>query len=229
MLKAFYFNKKIIYLLIFCLGVLGIASLVTAQTASQVLITWQALSFAPAEYQGKILPSTGTNIKLGLELVTENKLQDLSKADILWYLDEKLLGRGQGLKENVFAAHKGATDSHFVRVVVNYKNQEFDGTVDIPIINPRVVIETSVPTSTSISLGKNIFQAVPYFFNISNIRELIFNWTINDQTIKGDNLLELNLTAPPIPSNRNLNIKITAQNLNNNLEFGTKEINLNVQ
>ncbi|MDP3052725.1 MAG: hypothetical protein Q8N22_02065 [bacterium] len=225
-------KNKILFLFIlssFCF-LLSVLS-ATAQTASQVLITWQAQSFVPAEYQGKILPASGTNIKLGLELVITNKIQDLSKADIFWYLDGKLLGRGQGLKQINFTATKGATNSHFVRAAVNYNQQEYDGTADIPIANPKIVIQTPSPANNSIPLGKkNDFQAIPYFFNINNLGELLFTWLVNGQTFanKGDNLLGLTLT-PPIPSNQNINIKITAQNLKNDLELGSKEINLNVQ
>ncbi|MFA5083833.1 MAG: hypothetical protein WC475_00400 [Candidatus Paceibacterota bacterium] len=202
----------------------------TAQTASRVLITWQAQGFVPADYQGKILPASGANIKLGLELVITNKIQDLSKADIFWYLDGKLLGRGEGLKQINFTATKGATDSHFIRAVINYNQQTFDGTANITIVNPRVVIKTPSPADNSIPLGKNIIQAIAYFFNINNLQELIFNWSTNGQTIsnKGDEILNLELT-PPIPSGQNINIKITVQNLKNALEFGSKEINLNVQ
>ena len=202
------------------------ASIATA-AQPRALITWQAQSFAPAEYSGKILPSPGTNIKLGLEVIKENKLQDLSKINIRWYLDGKLSTQGLGLKEINFTANKGAAYSHFVRAVILDK-EEISGTVDIPIINPVVIIKTPSLENTFVSLGKNIFQAIPYFFNVNNLQELIFNWSVNNQTIQGNNLLELELT-PPIPANQNLNIKVAAQNLKNDLEFGNKEINLNVQ
>ena len=61
-----------------------------------------------------------------------------------------------------------------------------------------------------------------------NLQELIFNWSVNSQTIQGSDFLEIEL-APPIPSNHNLNVRVTAQNLKNELEFGSKEINLNVK
>jgi len=202
------------------------ASIATA-AQSRALITWQAQSFAPAEYPGKNLPSPGTNIKLGLEAIKENKLQDLSKINIRWYLDGKLLTQGPGLKETNFTVNKGATYSHFVRAVIMDK-QEISGTVDIPIVSPKVIIKTPSPTDTSVPLGKTLFQAIPYFFNVANLGELIFKWSVNNQALEGNNLLELEIT-PPIPSNHNLNVRVTAQNLKNDLEFGTKEINLNVK
>jgi hypothetical protein len=198
-----------------------------AQAASQAMITWQAQSFAPAEYSGKILPSPGTNIKLGLEVIKENKLQDLSKINIRWYLDGKLLTQGFGLKETNFTASKGATYSHFVRAVIQDK-EEISGTVDIPIVNPKIIIKTPSPADILVPLGKTRLQAIPYFFNAANLGELIFKWAVNNQVIEGSNILELEI-APPIPLNHNLNVRVTAQNLKNDLEFGTKEINLNVQ
>jgi hypothetical protein len=198
-----------------------------AQAASRALITWQSQSFVPAEYPGKILPSPGTNIKLGLELIKENKLQDLSKINIRWYLDGKLLTQGFGLKETNFTASKGATYSHFVRAVI-MAEQEVSGNVDIPIVNPKVIIKTPSPADTLIPLGKTLLQAIPYFFNVASLEELIFKWSVNNQGLEGSNILELEI-APPIPLNSILNVRVMAQNLKNDLEFGTKEINLNVQ
>ena len=162
-----------------------------------------------------------------MESLKENKLQDLSKINIRWYLDGKLLTQGIGLKETNFFASKGATHSHFVRAVIQDK-EEISGTADIVVVGPKVVIKTPFPASASVQLGKNIFQAVPYFFNVVNLQELIFNWSVNSQTIQGSDFLEIEL-APPIPSSHNLNVRVTAQNLKNELEFGSKEINLNVK
>ena len=221
-------KNKILFLFLLstCYFLLATA-LAAAQTASRALITWQAQSFAPAEYSGKILPSPGANIKLGLEALKENKLQDLSKINIRWYLDGKLLKQGIGLKETNFFANKGASYSHFVRAVIQDK-EEISGTADIVVVSPKVVIKTPFPASASVPLGKNIFQAVPYFFNVVNPGELIFKWSVNNQAIEGSDVLELEI-APPVPLNQNLNVRVTAQNLKNELEFGSKEINLMVR
>jgi len=192
-----------------------------------VIITWQAQSFVPADYAGKSLPTTGVNIKAGLEIVEENKIQDLSKLNIRWYLDGKLLTQGLGLKEINFRATRAATYSHFLRAAIQ-DEEEISGGVNIPIISPKLIIKTPSPAVNYIPLGKTLLQAVPYFFNVSGLKELVFNWVVNEKTIKGANVLELELT-PPIPQNSNLRIRVTAQNLNNELEFGSKEINLYVQ
>lgn len=214
---------KIVFL-VFSLGVWFWAN---AQTVPQVILTWQAQNFVPAEYSGKILPAPGTNIKVGLEVIKENKIQDLSKINIRWYLDGKLLTQGLGLKEINFRAIYGATYSHFARAVVQ-DTEEISGGLNIPIVSPKIIIQTPTPSASSIPLGKTILQAIPYFFNVAGLKELVFNWAVNERTIKGANVLELEL-APPVPLNNNLRIQVTAQNLNNELEFGSKEINLNVQ
>ena len=219
--------KKNTFLSVIFIFVFLFSYSVQAQTASRVLITWQAQSFAPAEYSGKILPSPGTSIKLGLELIKENKLQDLSKINIRWYLDGKLLTQGIGLKETSFFVNKGATYSHFVRAVI-MTGQEISGAIDIPIVSPKVIIKTPSPADTFIALGKTLLRAVPYFFNVANPEELIFKWSVNNQALEGSDVLELEI-APPVPLNQNLNVRVTAQNLKNELEFGTKEINLMVR
>lgn len=218
----------LVFNLCFWLLVFGFGLFAKAQTNSQVIIAWQAQDFSPAEYQGKTLPSLGSNIKLSLELVIQNKLQDLSKADIIWYADGKLLGRALGLKQTNFTANKGATDSYFIRAVINYKSQTYEGAINLPIVSPKIIIEIPSPADNFIISEKNIFQASPYFFNINNMKDLSFNWSVNNQITKGSNLLELDIT-PPFPSNQNFDIKVAAQNLNNKLEFSSKEINLHVK
>lgn len=192
-----------------------------------VILTWQAQSFAPADYQGKILATTGAGIKAGVEVIKENKIQDLSKINIRWYLDSKLLTQGIGLKQINFRATAAPTYSHYLRAVVR-NEEEISTGVNIPIVSPKVIIKTPFPAINSFFLGKNNLQAIPYFFNVAELEELVFNWSVNEKTIKGTNILELEL-APPVPLNNNLRIRVTAQNLNNALEFGSKEINLNVQ
>jgi len=228
--------KKIVFLSALFVFPFLFLSAANAQTsspaASQVFITWQAQDFTPADYQGKIIPSARTTVKLGLELLNQNKFQDLSKANIIWYLDGNFLTSGQGLKETSFTANKLAGDYHYIRTVINLGGQEYDGTVDIPTASPEIVIKTPAMANNSIPLGKNIFEAIPYFFNVSNLQNIIFNWMVNGQTAEGASLggstLELDLEAP-VPANQILDIKVTAQNSKNELEFGSKEINLNVQ
>lgn len=226
-------NGILILGLVFLFFASGFYFRINAQTNSQIIITWQAQDFAPAGYQGKILPSPGANIKLSLELVTQNKLQNLSKADILWYLDGKLLDRGQGLKETDFVVSKSAGYSHFVRTVINYNQQAYEGNINMVIASPKIVIKTPSPANSSIPLGKNIFIAIPYFFNATNLQQLIFNWSANGQTVQGNNILGGNIleldVVPPIPIDQNLNIKVIIQNSNNDLEFGSEEINLNIK
>jgi len=188
-----------------------------------VILTWQAQNFVPADYLGKILPTTGAPIKVGLEMVNENKIQNLAQTNIRWYIDEKLLTQGLGLKQIFFRATQAPTYSHLVRSVIQTEN-EIDATTEIPIVNPKVIIKA--PNFAAV--GKNLLQAIPYFFNINNLNDLVFNWNVNNQTVQGNNFLQLELT-PPIPTNNNLDIKVMAKNLNNDLEFSSKEINLSVQ
>lgn len=199
-----------------------------AADAPQILITWQAQNFVPAGYPGKILPTTGTRIKAGVEVLKDGKLLDLSKNRVQWFLDDDLLDRELGLKEIVFRIVKPVGYSHYLRVAIDYEGEQISAGKEILIIKPKVVIKTPLFNQISLPLGKNLLQALPYFFNVVNLKDIIFHWTVNEQKLQGNDFLELELT-PPLPTGHRLNIKVAGQNTNSDLEFGFSEINLNVQ
>ena len=65
--------KKIIGLI----GLIGLISpIVYAQASPEFLISWRAVNYVPADYQGKILPSKSSPIEAGFDLVDKNKIVD---------------------------------------------------------------------------------------------------------------------------------------------------------
>lgn len=197
---------------------------------NQIIITWQANNFYPADYPNKALATPNTPVTVAVELVSDNKLVDLSKINITWFLDENLLTRGVGLKETTFTVKKSVGDSYFLRVSLAMKNSTIDNSIRIPINDPVLVIKTSLPERKTKANTTLSLEAIPYFFNVSRLTDLSFSWLINgSRTNAGsDNFLSLEVGAPATGQNQ-VDITAAAQNILNPLEFVRSKLNLLVE
>jgi len=126
------------------LSVFGIfLSLTTihAQTSASptFLITWKTTgSYVPAFYQGKALPTYGSNITASLELISpQGKVLDLSGQTIYWYANDNLVGGGVGVKQVTFPPLGSAPNSLNLRVTLpNYDGAYLVHAVNIPMVLP---------------------------------------------------------------------------------------------
>ncbi len=208
--------------------VIGYLSLVAfAQAPAQVILTWQANNFYPAGFSGKALATPNTPITVSAEVLRNGRLVDLEEASFIWYVDEKLASRGDGLKEITFTVNKSSGDSHFVRVYIESGTQVFENSTRIPVSSPRVVLKAPHPNQIIRTGSKPEVTAVPYFFNVSNFQNLNFFWQIDTGKIResgNDNRLILNIgEARP---GQTIQITGTARNINNILEAATSRVRL---
>lgn len=204
-------------------------SITGAQTPGQVILTWQANNFYPADYAGKALATPNTPVTISAEILRDGKLIDLSKGTFTWYVDEKLLSRAQGLKEILFTVKKSVGDSHFIRVTIKSGNDLFESSVRIPISRQTVVLESPYPNHLVRAGSQAVLQAMPYFFNIPSLQDLTFSWQINNDKQKGsgsDNQLILNIGTPQTPNQDVIRITTLVRNKNNPLEFANEGIQL---
>ncbi|HXF44231.1 MAG TPA: hypothetical protein VNK70_02080 [Candidatus Paceibacterota bacterium] len=199
-----------------------------AQSPTQVIITWQAINFYPADYKGKAAVTPRTPVAVAAEVLKNGKLLDLKKSNFTWLLDEKLLGRGEGLKETSFTAKKPAGDSHLLRLTVKFENESFEKAVRIPVERPRVVVKTGLAKNTVEPGGKINLVAIPYFFNVSSLDGLNFSWEINDEKIVGpsSNQLTLNVGSPQSESQKSIRITSLIQNRTNILESASETVQI---
>jgi len=198
-----------------------------AQTASQTILTWAANNFYRADFGGKTLVTPGTPLTVSAEVLQNGKITDLSEASFIWYIDEKLQSRGEGLKEISFTANKTVGDDYFVRVNIRSGENVFESSVRIPISSPVLVLRNPNPNGLIKSGEKAQITAVPYFFNINLFQGLEFFWQVDSGTIKesgNDNNLTLN-TGNAQPG-KTIQITGTARNKNNSLETAVSRIKL---
>ena len=133
-----------------------------------LIITWKANNYTPAFYLGKSLPTAKTKIDVALQLLDNKKLIDLSKNDIRWYVNNKLEDSGLGLFNFSFTAPYLGEQSVLLRVVVlNYKGEEWNQFLTIPIVRPEAIIDTADSAQ---------LKPLPYFFNIPSDNKLKVDW-----------------------------------------------------
>lgn len=234
MIKNFLIEKRVVQKVVILVFLITsyylLITFAIAQTNPEFLVSWRAINYVPADYQGKIFPSKSSLIEAGFDLVGGNKIVNLSRNEIRWLLDNELIASGKGLQSIKFNTKKSGGNEHSIRIEVSdYKGEEIEHTFKILVAKPEVIIDTKYPSS-QIPLGNYIFQALPYFFNINNISNLSFTWLANNQPVQGEaqnrDFLNLNLQSKDKPYETQLNVTITAQNLFNQLELAIKKLNL---
>lgn len=189
-----------------------------AQTASapQFLLTWKATdSYIPSFYQGKALPSYGSNITVALELILPNgKLANLSYQPIWWYLDGTEVGGGTGVQEVTFPPFGTPPSTLSLNVTLpQYPGGALGDKINIPFVNPAVTIGAPYPNG-QFSVNPVSVTAYPYFFNVTSPSDLAYTWAVNGQTgTSAENPEVANVTLPQgTSSGTNIDISLTVQN-----------------
>jgi hypothetical protein len=156
----------------------------TAASSPWFLVSWKTTgSYIPSFYQGKALPTYGSNITASLELISpQGQRLDLSGQTIYWYVDDALVGGGVGVQSVTFPPIGDAPNTVDLRVTIpNYNGAYLVHAINIPMVLPEVVIYAPYPNG-QFSENPISVQALPYFFNISDPSKLSYTWAVNGQS-----------------------------------------------
>ena len=204
---------------------------VLAQMAPELLVTWRANNYTPLNYAGKSLPTRETQVYASLELIDALRPADISKREIRWLLNNRLYKSGVGLKKIVFAVPELTRDNQLLRaLVVNYRGQNVEQLVRIPVVDPEAVIGVPYP-NRKIGAGENFFMAFGYFFNVNDLNDLSFLWSANGASARGENDLPnlLKLNALGGRSGDKINLSVSISNKINPLELASDNVALEIQ
>lgn len=175
--------KRFLFFILGLAAFLPVAGL--AQTAEPIpVISWKARSYAPAEFQGKPLPISNTPILASLEVFAGGKKADISNYRIYWYLNDRLIDRGVGLQSVSVRAPQllnGGVVSLRAKID-DYPGFQISKNINIPITTPGAAIKRSSAGDKFFSKTLE-FEAVPYFFNITDIPSLSFSWKVNGESV----------------------------------------------
>jgi hypothetical protein len=207
------------FLVIFS-GAFFLSNSALAQTASSptFLVTWKTTgSYIPSFYQGKALPTYGSNITASLELISpQGKPIDLSNQTIYWYVDDNLVGGGVGTQQVTFPPIGEAPNSFTLRVTLPFYSGGFlVHQITVPMVLPQAVLLAPYPGG-QFSQNPLTVMALPYFFNISDPSNLSYAWSVNGQTGSNtENPEQVQITLPQgTQSGTALAISLSVENPN---------------
>ncbi len=192
------------------------------------MVTWKASgSYVPSFYEGKALPTYGSKITANLELVSpQGKILDLSSQVIYWYLNETLVGGGIGVQSVSFPPFGEPPTSLTLKIVVpNFNGNYLVHQIIIPMVNPAAVIYSPYPGG-QFSENPLTVEALPYFFNTTDVNNLVFTWSANGQGgNNAENPQNAQITLPAsTPSGSSLDISLSIQNPNDSTSASDEKL-----
>lgn len=225
--------KKRIHIIISLalLASLAVISHSSAETVTgQVVITWQANNYFPADFAGKSLPAPHTEMTASVEFIQNNKLADVSGADIRWFLDDEFLRSGAGLKTVSFYTPQEDDGYASLRAEITTKDGIFQDSIQIPIVSPEIVVNYRTPVSAIQPNSQVTFYAIPFSFSIQSPDDITFFWSVNGtQTDTKKRVLSLNVGTPQTASQNNIQISVSAQNNLNTIEIAKTILTLPIR
>lgn len=210
-------NAHLKNLLIFTVLMAGGYTLVASgQSAPELMVTWKAATYVPANYPGKTLPGDGSFIEVALEVIDGGKIADLSQTEVQWLANRDTNASGRGLKYFSFNANAFHGNQVVDITLPSYKGARLTEKVVIPIARPEVVI----------SGGPDIFRGLLYFFNLTDLVQTKFTWSADGEAVEGiaenPGFLELDTTG--LSSGSVINLEVDVQNLLKPLEIASHSI-----
>ncbi|MBI2446327.1 MAG: hypothetical protein HYV51_00715 [Parcubacteria group bacterium] len=218
-------------------------------TVSDVDLTWAANSDAPIFYRAKLMPTQNSLVTISaLPFIYRPGTKSLVSSNNLiynWKIDGKMDSEKSGINKSSYAFRVDNFPGNAYDIRLEVKTT--DGAVSlskdtiIPVIKPQILLYFSDP-KTNLPFGialKNLttgavninFIAQTYFFT-APIKNLKWLWFINNAEVDGKGntpwLATLDL-ANYFSGAFSAQIKVTAQNPNNELEIAESITNLEVK
>ena len=204
----------------------------THAASPQFLISWKAYNYTPSWYQGKNFPIYSTPVEISFELLENDKIVNLSKHEVRWYINNSLFTKGKGLRTISFISKNKAGTNMVIRIaIVAYKGEELNKLIYIPAKSPEVVINSPYLTNIA-KIGETYrFKALPFLFNANRLNNLSFDWTINNQAMfseevdENPDILILNVSTST-PAGMQINLSAVVSNILNTVESATENFKL---
>jgi len=161
--------------------------LVLAQSQDlEASLTWSTNTYLPIGYSGKALPIKDSSVEVVANI--DKKTISIANLDFLWFLDREVKRYASGLGKDSFefVVTKPSGDEHEITLEIRNSN----GTLllrkylSILISAPQIVVYQTNPHLQALTNQSQIksnqkleITALPYFFNIGNLKELDYDWS----------------------------------------------------
>jgi len=156
-------------------------------------LVWSAETYAPYRYKGRPLPTQGSNVVV--DAIIDISGDNPNNLKYSWFLDDVFQENKSGYAKTSFEyrVRRSNGETHTVLLKVFNESHSFavEKSIEIPITSPEIVLCFSNGSSFSsdrkiktvdVSADKKSFFIVrPYFFNITKLTDLNFEWTFANQ------------------------------------------------
>ena len=198
-----------------------------------ITLTWSTDTYVPLDYSGKALPSRGSII----EIVANIDSPEINSQELVynWFLDNIIqkADSGQGKQSFKFNIGERTTQKRLIKVEIKNTAGTLIGSsayLSLKACQPEIVLEAK---KYQISANQEVkFTAQPYFFNIRDINELNYDWSLAGKAasqISSDKPNVFILKVGQIAQSIKQDLAVWVKNKNNPLQRAqtTVEITLN--
>lgn len=186
------------------------------------IISYDVQNYYPPGFRGRPRLTPYSVIVVRLEAFKDGKLVNLSDTDISWYLNDKRLKGGRGLKELTVPVTDNAGGSVRIRAYADTGAILIEKALSLTIEKPYVVLETPYSNNQVPATDDVVLLGVPYFFTAPDFKNLNFSWKVDGREYgrSNDNQLALRLgQLRSIKSLTRISVDLLVQNIQNILEF----------
>lgn len=223
--------KSLFFVLLLISASFFILSVNAQENTNEIVFSWQAQNLYPANYLGKALVTEGTPVIISLEMLRDGKLFDVSGTAIKWYMDGRFIEGGVGLKSITFYPRTRRGDSHIIKASLVVDGKTVSGFQEVPIYERQVVLESPSAKNVVSPNGSVLLTAVPYFWNVPSLSDLVISWKIQNQSVPNENknTLFLQFGVPTTESQRNVKISSFINERRGSLEKARADLSLRIE
>lgn len=199
----------IVFAATFGQAAVGDSLLGAPSSAADFTMNWTSNSYAPADYEGKALPTHGSEIRVAV-VPTKKLAANPDKLFYRWLLDGDIAGwaGGQGKSIMRFKATKWNSNNHEVEVEIlnDAGDLIYQNKIIIGIVKPEVAMKKqgdyySLKENLTVNTGQEIkILASPLFFNIKKLSQADWKWNFADQLLSSPDEKNLNFLLLKIPA-----------------------------
>lgn len=193
----------------------------------EVTLTWSTNAYIPLDYPGKSLPSEGNIIEIVANI--DSPGMDPQTLIYNWFINNQLQENDSGLGKDVFKfkLERSINQGYGIRLEVKNKEKTLFTSTYILInpIEPEIILE--IPQDYQFPANQEIeITAQPYFFNINNINELNYDWSLNGKSasqVNNDNPNSLIIEIGQISQSIKQKLTVWTEDKNNSLQRARAE------
>ncbi len=206
--------------------ILGASKIEAQETGAEMLLGWRAHSYTPNSFLGKALPTVGTLITAGFDLVERGKILNLKDQLVYWYWNDNPVGGGKGVQNVSLRPTQEGLQVLTVKLP-GFMGRSFTRNFEIPVVSPETIIEVAAKNGKFSSPNLRVYGQ-PYFFNASSFKNLVFLWEVNGQKpSKTEEVGFLDIKLDPgTPSGSQILIDLSIQNPKTFLEAASQKVSL---